>query len=79
MFNPTFTQDPRRIQRLRENYEEGVRREALPLAQREKMDVDALTPSADHIKELFQTAFTQMMFRKAQRQQQHPAAPMTLE
>lgn len=70
MFNPTFTQDTRRIQRLRENYNEGVRREALPLAQREKMDVDALTPSADHIKDLFQIAFTQMMSRKAAKQVQ---------
>lgn len=67
MYAATFTKDPQRLSRLRQNYEEGVERESLPEAQRVQLDKDIMTPSDEYVANLFNGAFAKIMARKAAR------------
>lgn len=45
----TFTADPEKIKRIRANMAEGKKREELPTAVREKLDMQALHVTNDHL------------------------------
>ncbi|KAH9593367.1 hypothetical protein LSM04_001719 [Trypanosoma melophagium] len=56
MRTPAFTTNPMRVARLQENYDAGVEREKLPAAEREKLDLECLQVSQEHLNHLFEVA-----------------------
>lgn len=74
MYAATFTSDPKRLSRLRQNYEEGIQREALSNLEREQLDVVQLNPSPEYVGNLFNAAFAKIMARKAARLEGLPSA-----
>ncbi|KPI83578.1 hypothetical protein ABL78_7381 [Leptomonas seymouri] len=56
MNKPAFTTKPSRIARLQENYDEGVSRERMPMADRELRDLHCLHVTDGKLLFLFQNA-----------------------
>ncbi|KAK7195859.1 hypothetical protein NESM_000517300 [Novymonas esmeraldas] len=56
MNKPAFTTNPDRIERLQVNYDEGLLRESMPTADREKRDLQCLHVSHEKLMFLFQNA-----------------------
>ncbi len=48
----TYTQDPERIEIIRQNIANGKAREELPSGTRARLDLDATFVTAEHLKEL---------------------------
>jgi hypothetical protein len=55
-FKPSFTSDAARIAILEANYAEGVKRELLPAAQRQRMDRECMNVTPAHIAKLRKAA-----------------------
>ncbi|CAD2219162.1 hypothetical protein ADEAN_000665500 [Angomonas deanei] len=53
MNTPAFTTNPKRIERLQYNYDEGVRREAMSHEKREQMDREVVMVTPAHVAKLF--------------------------
>ncbi|KEG09609.1 hypothetical protein DQ04_04951040 [Trypanosoma grayi] len=53
---PHYTTNPARIARLQENYDTGVEREKVIVAEREKLDMLILNVSKEKLRFLFQNA-----------------------
>ncbi|EAN94937.1 hypothetical protein C3747_21g188c [Trypanosoma cruzi] len=56
MSQPRFTTNPERIARLEENYNAGVEREKIPVAEREKLDLECLNVSSAKLRFLYQNS-----------------------
>ncbi|GET88700.1 hypothetical protein, conserved [Leishmania tarentolae] len=56
MNKPAFTTNEARVERLQENYDEGLLRERMPTADREARDLHLLHVSHDKLMFLFQNA-----------------------
>ncbi|KAG5504366.1 hypothetical protein JKF63_04815 [Porcisia hertigi] len=56
MNKPAFTTSDARTERLQENYNEGLLRESMPTADREKRDLHCLYVSPEKLMFLFQNA-----------------------
>lgn len=56
MNKPAFTTNEARVERLQANYDEGLLRESMPTADREKRDLQLLCVSHDKLMFLFQNA-----------------------
>nr|CCC49585.1 conserved hypothetical protein [Trypanosoma vivax Y486] len=52
MSEPFFTTNPQRIARLQENYDAGVEREKIPPEVRERLDLECVRATRQHIAEL---------------------------